>query len=584
MPAAPLAAVTAIAAGALLLAPGVRAAGPPIMTLDQVQVGMRCTVASVVRGTDVATFDARVEDVLRSRDPTSTRLLVRVSGPAIDATGIGPGFSGSPISCTGIDGVPRIAAAISEGIGEYGGKLALATPIEAILGEPADPPAGARVASALLRRARPLAEPLTMSGLAPPLAAAFSRAAARAHRTLVVAPAIARAAQEFPVPLVPGSAVAVSMATGDVTSGAIGTVAYVDGDRVWAFGHALDGAGRRSLTLSNAYVSTVVSNPVASSEDNTYKLASPLADIGTLVQDGVNAVVGRVGPLPRRYPLRVVTRDLDRGIRRELGSQVADERPVGSPTGGSGLAVLASALASQAAYVTLQGLPANLSGRVCLRVALTERRGPLGFCSTYVGAGGGPEAFTSGPVVADLAAAAKLLDAYDAGPLRISSVTIGMRLTRALRLGTLVRATAPALVRRGTTARVTLTLRRAGGGRFTRDVLVSVPRTMPVGTRDLLLTGTAADGPLPSGGDISLSDLFSTADVPPPPSTLPALASAIASLHRDDGLGARFLHRGAPAPTRLPGGAEGIAERRRVVFRSDALRIAGRVRVALRVR
>ena len=169
-----IAVVTVIAAGAG--ASTATAAGPPIMALDAVQAGMRCTVASVVQGTAVTTFDARIDDVLRSRDPRSTRLLVTVSGAAIDGTGIGPGFSGSPITCAGADGVPRIAGAISEGIGAYGGKRGLATPIEAILGEPADPPATARVATALLRRARPLAEPLTIAGLAPPLARVFTAA------------------------------------------------------------------------------------------------------------------------------------------------------------------------------------------------------------------------------------------------------------------------------------------------------------------------------------------------------------------------------------------------------------------------
>ena len=45
----------------------------------------------------------------------------------------------------------------------------------------------------------------------------------------------------------------------------MGTVTYVDGDTVWAFGHPLDGAGRRSLLLQDAYVYTVVNNPIDSS-------------------------------------------------------------------------------------------------------------------------------------------------------------------------------------------------------------------------------------------------------------------------------------------------------------------------------
>src|SRR4051812_6630864 len=117
------------AASALLALPAAARAGEPTMGLDQVHQGMRCEAASVVRGTEISTFAADVLDVVGDQDGTGARILVRLSGPAIDETGIGPGFSGSPIRCPDADGHPRIAGAISEGIGEYGGKVPLATPI-----------------------------------------------------------------------------------------------------------------------------------------------------------------------------------------------------------------------------------------------------------------------------------------------------------------------------------------------------------------------------------------------------------------------------------------------------------------------
>ena len=121
---------------------------------------MACTALSVVHGTEISSFNAEVLDVIAD-DPAAggARLLVRVSGPAIDATGVGPGFSGSPIICDG-----RYAGAISEGIGDYGNKVVLATPIEAILGARPSAAAGARKAPALLRAARPLTGPLVVSG------------------------------------------------------------------------------------------------------------------------------------------------------------------------------------------------------------------------------------------------------------------------------------------------------------------------------------------------------------------------------------------------------------------------------------
>jgi hypothetical protein len=55
--------------------------------------------------------------------------------------------------------------------------------------------------------------------------------------------------------------VAVSYSDGAIPVGAIGTVTYRDGPNVYAFGHELDGAGRRSLLLQDAYVYSVVGNP-----------------------------------------------------------------------------------------------------------------------------------------------------------------------------------------------------------------------------------------------------------------------------------------------------------------------------------
>src|SRR4051812_18264086 len=84
--AAPLAAVLSAAV------PAVAHAGDPIMPLAQVRAGMHCTGYSVIRGTDISSFDVDVIDVLAGPD---AQILVKVSGPAVDASGIAEGFSGS---------------------------------------------------------------------------------------------------------------------------------------------------------------------------------------------------------------------------------------------------------------------------------------------------------------------------------------------------------------------------------------------------------------------------------------------------------------------------------------------------------
>src|SRR4051794_17810764 len=119
--------VAALLAG---VAPAAALAGDPIMPLSELRPGMECTGYSVVRGTEISSFDVEILDVV-SGDAAADdgpRILVRVSGPAVDRTGVGPGFSGSPIYCRDSAGIARNAGAISESIGDYGGGPGVAAP------------------------------------------------------------------------------------------------------------------------------------------------------------------------------------------------------------------------------------------------------------------------------------------------------------------------------------------------------------------------------------------------------------------------------------------------------------------------
>ena len=136
---------------ALLLPAAPAAAGDPIMPLSQVRSGMQCTGYSVVRGTEISRFDVQIEDVIDGdASGEGPRLLIRVSGPAVDSHGRRPRASPARRSTAPTSRAPqRNAGAISESLGEYGGEVVLATPIESILGTPPDAPSarGERSAS-----------------------------------------------------------------------------------------------------------------------------------------------------------------------------------------------------------------------------------------------------------------------------------------------------------------------------------------------------------------------------------------------------------------------------------------------------
>ena len=383
----------AAAAVAACLVPAAPAfAGDPTMPLSQVQAGMQCTGRSVIQGTTISTFDVTVLDVAAGEAAGIGNILIQVSGPAVDATGIGPGFSGSPIYCPDAAGVQRVIGAISQSVNEYGGKIALATSIDAILGTPVDVPsrpASARMKAAIAS-AKPIAAPLSVSGLNAPLANALTKAAAKAGRPVLAVPA--GPLGSFPVQtLQPGSAVAVGYSNGDVRTSATGTVAYVDGDRIWVFGHELEGNGRRALLLQDAYVYKIINNPLQiGAIASTYKLAASGHDLGTISNDGFSAVAGRIGVFPHTVP---ITRDRRRRGRQDAQRRqhrsAADEAAVDLPSGGSWTSAVAPLAVAQAASSVLGSVPGRLTGEMCARITVAEIKKPLRFCNRYVSASGG---------------------------------------------------------------------------------------------------------------------------------------------------------------------------------------------------
>ena len=79
----------------LLTAPAAWARDP-ITPLRDVHRGLQCTARTVVQGTTMSDFDVEVLDVVADQFGSGARILVRVSGPAVAASGIASGFSGRP--------------------------------------------------------------------------------------------------------------------------------------------------------------------------------------------------------------------------------------------------------------------------------------------------------------------------------------------------------------------------------------------------------------------------------------------------------------------------------------------------------
>ena len=321
----------------------------------------------------------------------------------------------------------------------------------------------------------------------------------------------------------------------------IGTVTYRDGQTVYAFGHPLDGAGRRSLILEDAYVYYVVSNP-GIGDSTSYKLASPGHIVGTLSSDTPNAVIGTVGASPPMVPVDATARDLDTGRVLSLRTLAADETDVGMPLGSSITALIGPLEIGQAATEIYDGAPANESGRMCLSVSVRELSGPLRFCNRYVSTGVPGDGTEVPPPLAlstsaDAGTALGLIDAVQFARLHVTHVSAQIDARRGLDESQIVSAHARLRVHPGSRVRVSLVVREYRGSlrRITFPVRIPsdvngrvVVRIVAAGS-----AGTSAADALAAALGAALTGMSSG---PPPPATPAALRKAFSAVGVYDGL------------------------------------------------
>jgi hypothetical protein len=108
-----------------------------------------------------------------------------------------------------------------------------------------------------------------------------------------------------PNDLKPGSMISVELMSGDLSVGADGTVTYIDGPRVYAFGHSFLGVGSTALPFARAEVVALL--PTLNS---SFKVSSAKEWMGGITQDRDTAISGELGTLPAMAPMSItVTRN-----------------------------------------------------------------------------------------------------------------------------------------------------------------------------------------------------------------------------------------------------------------------------------
>lgn len=170
-------------------------------------------------------------------------------------------------------------------------------------------------------RLRAMSIPVALQGWAPALEGEMSRALAREGMLASVMPladagTVAAASgaksdgggagQGLPGSLVPGGAIGVNLVQGDASLSAIGTVTYVNGDEVLAFGHPMVQGGRVAFPMTTAWIHGVVPTNGVS-----FKMGTAVNPVGGIYDDRREGIAGVLGGSPDLLPVRVDVTDPD---------------------------------------------------------------------------------------------------------------------------------------------------------------------------------------------------------------------------------------------------------------------------------
>lgn len=284
-------------------------AASPIFPLKEVRAGQHGVGRTVFSGTNVEEFQVEILGVLENIGPRESIILAKLSGGPLAETGVMQGMSGSPVY---IDG--KLVGAVALGFPLSKEAIAGIRPIEAMLR--VDPairiePAPKQVASNLRRREflagnarlEEIATPVSFSGFTATTLEHFGRQL----RDLGLDPRQGiSGGGDLPETLgnpkniEPGSMISVQLLSGDMSMGADGTVTYIDGDNVYAFGHRFLGEGTTEMPFARSEVLALLPNLSAS-----FKISSAREWMGTITEDRNQGISGLMGRRAGTVPIEI---------------------------------------------------------------------------------------------------------------------------------------------------------------------------------------------------------------------------------------------------------------------------------------
>jgi len=323
------------------------------MALSDVKPGMKGYGLTVFSGTKPEKFDVEIIGILKGFRPNQDLILIKTPNhPRLDAAKTVAGMSGSPIYLN-----DKMIGAYAYGWTFGSEPVAGVTPIENMLQDEAKPlpplfkprqnllprnKNAGKVGTTILpspralgglfevgsssvlaydvethahqlaaRSARengsnsvavaPASTPILLGGLSPSgVALADSMLRPMGLEPLQAGGSSTTVEADAPTAFVNGGAIGVQMIRGDISAMGLGTVTRVDGDKLVAFGHPMQGGGASDLPTAIGKVHWILA-----SSNRSFKIGEAVRPIGTLVNDRQSSIVVDTKRAPSVFPVRL---------------------------------------------------------------------------------------------------------------------------------------------------------------------------------------------------------------------------------------------------------------------------------------
>lgn len=302
----------------------------PILPLNQIKPGMKGKGKTVFEGNKIEEFEVEILGIIENVQPKKNIILAKLMGKRLAETGVISGMSGSPVyvggkiigavaysfpfakeAITGITPIGEMLSISSEKVSKssFSPRIPLKKHLD--LEELFELNKEYFVSrSSFLSEGqtfKPLSVPLVFSGFSSRIFEQAKSFFSKLGFNSVMGGPSSQEQDKISSPdltLREGDPVCVQLVRGDQSIAAVGTVTYVDGNRILAFGHPVYNLGAVDFAMTKAKVITVVP-----SLSTSFKLAVPEAMIGKFTQDRASGLLGELGKIPQLIPINIKSID-----------------------------------------------------------------------------------------------------------------------------------------------------------------------------------------------------------------------------------------------------------------------------------